>query len=130
MSASVFFGATLLGLAGYSAAATLIARRTARRHLPKVAAVISAVALGVILAFSWSREVSPTVQDVIAWAVAACFVVLPAVAVTTGVAMHLATTASPPARSWVLRWAAGVAVLLPSLFLAFAAAVAITGEGP
>ena len=127
----------VLAIAAYSAAATLVARGSARRHLPKVAAVTSAIALAMILApiyldpaFKWSTETSTLVRDVVGWAVAACIVVLPPLAVTTRLAMHLAVTATPPARRWVMTWAAGIGVLLPSLFLAFAAAIMITGDGP
>ncbi len=130
-------GTSVLALAAYSAAATLLARRTARRHIRKVAAIVSVVVLITILlpiyldpAFLWSAETSTMVRDVAGWAVAACLVVVPGVAVTTRLATHFAATASPPARSWALTWAAGVAVLFPSLLFAFGAAVMITGEGP
>ena len=112
-----------------------MARRTARRHLPKVAAAISAVALAMILVpvyinptFWWITETSTMVREVAGWAVIASLVVLPAIAVTTGLAIHFAASASPPVRSWAVTWAAAVAAMFGSLFFAFAAAVIIIGE--
>ena len=129
---------TLLGLAGYSAGATAIARGRARRYLPAIATVVAAVTVAGVLAPAYiHRELhwltykgDLIVRDVAAYVAAACILMIPAIIVTTKLAVHFATAASSAIRSWALTWGASAAVLLLSSFLALAAAIWISGEGP
>ena len=124
----------VLTLAGYAAAATFIARTTARRYLPTIATVVATIAVAAVLAPAylnpnvWSDYKGDLiVSDVAAYIVAACILMIPAIVVTTRLSM---TVAFPPLKSWVLTWAAAMGVLVLSSFLALWAAIVISGDGP
>jgi hypothetical protein len=125
----------LVALAGYAAGATFIARRPGRRYLPTIATVVATIAVAGVLAYLhptvWSTyNGNLIVRDVAAYTVAACLLLIPAIIVTTKLANHFATAASPPIKSWALTWAAAATVLLLSSFIALWAAVVISGDGP
>jgi len=128
----------LLGVTVYATAATFIARGSARRYLPIIAAVVAVISVATVLApayvdrkYHWLNYQGDIMyRMVVAYTVAASILTIPAVIVTTKLAIHFAATSLPPIKSWLLNWGAGIAVPLLCVFVAVWAAIVISGDGP